>query len=113
MGNSHKLKKGDIVWCVLHGKDSVQDGIRPCLVLGNKNSLYYSTITQVIPISSKIKKTELPVHVVLENVLPQRSVLLTEQVQTVSKNAIKGFITSVGDSVLDKIKQALLLQLGF
>ena len=107
------LKKGDIVWASLSGHGSVQSGRRPCVVLGNEKSLKYSNVVQVIPISSKLKKVNLPVHIIIEEGLPKKSLLLVEQIQTIPQDNIGQYITNVGNEMLVGIEKAVKTQLGF
>ncbi len=76
-----------------HSGTSVQSGTRPVLVISNDVANRNSPIITVIPLSSKLKKLELPVHVVLmekdcemfRDEHLEDSILLVEQITTIDK----------------------------
>lgn len=76
-----------------HSGTSVQSGTRPVLVISNDAANRNSPVITVIPLSSKLKKLELPVHIVitaedckmLRNEHLEESVLLVEQITTIDK----------------------------
>lgn len=79
-----------------HYGTSVQSGNRPVLVISNDVANRNSPIITVIPLSSKLKKLELPVHIVLNegdcemlrNEHLEDSILLVEQITTIDKMAL-------------------------
>ena len=79
-----------------HYGTSVQSGNRPVLVITNDVSNRYSQTLTVIPMTSKMKKLELPTHVVLtkdhcEMLKAEQmedSVLLIEQITTIDRSAL-------------------------
>ena len=79
-----------------HYGTSVQSGNRPVLVITNDVSNRYSQTLTVIPLTSKMKKLELPTHVVLtkdhcEMLRAEQmedSVLLIEQITTIDRSAL-------------------------
>lgn len=76
-----------------HYGTSVQSGNRPVLVISNDVANRNSPIITVIPLSSKLKKLELPVHIVLteddcamlRDEHLEDSILLVEQITTIDK----------------------------
>lgn len=111
-----KVKKGEIYLVDL--KDTycnVQNGTRPCLIIQNNYGNDYSPTTIVVPITSKIKKTNMPVHVVVEKgISPHKSyeMILCESIITISKDQIKNYLRTVDDSVIKKVDEALEVSLG-
>lgn len=79
-----------------HYGTSVQSGNRPVLVITNDVSNRYSQTLTVIPLTSKMKKLELPTHVVLTKdhcemlraEQMENSVLLIEQITTIDRSAL-------------------------
>lgn len=79
-----------------HYGTSVQSGNRPVLVISNDVANRNSPIITVIPLSSKLKKLELPVHIVLteddcemlRDEHLEDSILLVEQITTIDKTAL-------------------------
>lgn len=76
-----------------HAGTSVQSGTRPVLVISNDVANRNSPVITVIPLSSKLKKLELPVHIVLtekecemlRDEHLEDSILLVEQITTIDK----------------------------
>ena len=76
-----------------HSGTSVQSGTRPVLVISNDVANRNSPVITVIPLSSKLKKLELPVHIVLtekecemlRDEHLEDSILLVEQITTIDK----------------------------
>lgn len=111
-----KVKKGEVYLVDL--KDTycnVQSGVRPCLIIQNNYGNDYSPTTIVVPITSKIKKTNMPVHVVVENGRsPHQSyeMILCESIITISKEQIKNYLRKFDDDVIKKVDEALAVSLG-
>ncbi len=63
MKNS-RFRKGEIyLFDLADSYINVQSGLRPCLIIQNELGNIYSPTVIVVPITTKIKKTDLPVHV--------------------------------------------------
>ena len=110
-----RISKFKVFWAELtEAGKHVQTGIRPVLVLGNDKSNRFSDVVTVVPISSKIEKSEtIPTHVVLENGLKKSSVILPEQIRTVPKGCLLGdciYTLNKDEEVL--VKNAIIKQLG-
>lgn len=104
-----KIKRGDVYFIQLYNKaEHVQDGKRPCVVIQNNKGNKFSSTLIVIPLTSKIKKTYLPVHVVLE----YETMALCECVLTISKNQIIRYIKSFDNKTMRKIDDALSVSMG-
>ena len=89
-----EIRFGDVVW-VDFGENSigsVQKGKRPAVVIQNDIGNKFSPTSIVVPITSAIKKLNMPCHKLLrctkENGLTEDSMVLGEQVQVVSKTDI-------------------------
>lgn len=86
-------KCGEIWMCNLSEKSgSVQNGYRPVFILSNNKNNLYSPTLNVIPITSKLRKRKLPVHVELldhrQYGLQVPSIMLIEQIMTISKHLL-------------------------
>lgn len=93
---------------------NVQSGVRPCLIVQNNIGNTYSSTIIVVPITTKIKKTNMPVHVVIEHgSSPKQSyeMVLCECILTVSKSQIKNYLRKVNDSVMNRVNKALKISL--
>ena len=98
-----EIRFGDVVW-VDFGENSigsVQKGKRPAVVIQNDIGNKFSPTSIVVPITSAIKKLNMPCHKLLrctkENGLTEDSMVLGEQVQVVSKTDIISKLGTLND----------------
>lgn len=107
---------GEIWMCHLSPKEgSVQSGYRPVFILSNDMNNTYSTTLNIIPITSKMNKRKLPVHVELWNHqkygLPVPSTMMVEQITTIDLVSLDKKVGAVRDSsTLSNIKKAISVQ---
>ena len=111
------LKRGDIVLVNLghHNGTSLQGGFRPAVVVQNSAQNAASATTIIAPLTSVLKKPNKPYHVVLGKrfTLRENSMLLAEQIRTISQTSIKETIGHIDDpAVLVSIDRALISTLG-
>lgn len=111
------LHRGDIVLVNFgnHNGNSLQEGIRPAVVIQNNLQNDSAPTTIVAPLTSVIKKADATYHVVLGKRfnLRKNSMLLTEQIKTISQTSIKGIIGYIDDpAVLTSIDRSLIKTLG-
>lgn len=92
-------------------KGSEQGGIRPAIIIQNDIGNKYSPTVIVCPVSSEIKKKELPTHVYLENWrtygLTKPSQVITEQIRTRDKAQLGDYIGCVDVDTMNKIDKAI------
>ena len=109
-------KCGEIWMCNLTTKEgSIQSGYRPVFILSNNKNNTYSPTLNIIPITSKMNKRKLPVHVELwkyqEYGLKTPSTLLIEQIMTVPVDFLDICIGEISDSkILNNICKAMEIQ---
>ena len=106
------MKCGDVIWTALpKGGIHVQAGVRPCIVLGNNAACKFSNVVTVVPLSTKISKSDkIPSHVIIG--LQQKSIALTEQIRTVNKNCLSGSpIYRLSEEEMESLSKALKSQL--
>jgi len=107
---------GEIWLCYLNTNEgSVQGGYRPVFILSNDKNNTYSTTLNVIPITSRMHKRKLPVHVELWNHhaygLNAPSTMLVEQIQTINIERLDRCIGAITDEdTLTDITNAILVQ---
>lgn len=110
------VKKGEVYLIDL--KDTycnVQSGKRPCVIIQNNYGNTHSPTVIVVPITTKIKKTYMPVHVVVEkaeNSNKDREMILCECILTVSKDQIINHLRTFDSEIMKKIDKALEVSLG-
>lgn len=112
-----KPRCGEIWMCNLADRSgSVQTGARPVFVLSNDKNNTFSPTLNVIPMTSRMGKNNLPIHVSLWDYrrygLNKPSVLLVEQITTVSLNSLSMKLGMIDDrETLIRIRRALEIQL--
>lgn len=103
-----------------HYGTSVQSGNRPVLVISNDVGNQYSRTVTVIPMTTKLKRMDMPTHIILTEedccmFRPQTlqdSVLLAEQITTIAKSALCGRLCRVTSRERkQEIEQAVAAQL--
>ena len=103
------LQRYDVVKAKIKYIDngSVQSKIRPYVIVSNPIGTKHATIITVMPLTSKIKKTNMPVHGCInandENGLSSYSMALGEQLITISKDEVKEKLGSVTTKVEKKL----------
>lgn len=94
----------------------MQGGVRPVIIISNDMNNRFSPTVQIIPLTSKGKKRNLPVHVsigAIENVLERESQALIEQLTTVDKAVLGIKKGSLPKDVISEIETAIRIQFGF
>ena len=112
----HKIiRRGDIFYADLgETVGSEQAGIRPVLVLQNDMGNVHSPTIIVAGITSKIKKLYIPTHVLLGYGfgLTEESMVMLEQITTIDKQRIRGYVGTVDSVTMNKIERAMQVSLG-
>ena len=106
-----EVKRGQIVMLDLPTvAGSVQNGLRPCVIISNNKANKFSPNVIAVPLTSRNKK-DMPTHYALQpskvNGLKVTSTILAEQILTVSKNAIKRIIGVVEDQHIDNVNKII------
>lgn len=108
-------KRLEIYYASLERKQgSVQYGFRPVLIVQNDIGNFYSESIIVVPITTSLKK-ELPTHVVVgkDEGLTEKSIILCEQITTISLYQLEEKIGEViSEETEEKIEQALAIAIG-
>ncbi len=113
-----KAKFGELYFADLQASGSVQGGRRPVLIVSNDTGNSHSTIVEVIPFSSRIRKADyMPTHVTVEansqNGLSMDSVALAEQVQTINQSQLRSRLGRLSHSDLVQVGRARRIQSPF
>ncbi len=111
-----KVKRGEIYYADLSPVvGSEQGGIRPVLILQNNVGNKHSTTTIVAPITSSLKKSNLPIHVFIENDidgLEKDSFVLLEQIKTLDCRRLKEYVGQLDEKTLLEVDKALMISFG-
>ena len=115
---------GDICFAYMNSKaeetqthSSVQSGLRPVLIAQNDIGNKYSTTVTVIPFTGKKKASYMPTHIAVDDFiecgLTYKSVLMVEQIQTISKNNVISHIGRLPEKYYPEIAKAINIQCPF
>lgn len=103
---------GEIYLMRFGGEGCEQAGLRPGLVFQNNMGNLHSPNIIALPITSSLKKSGQPTHVVLracDTGLKRDSMVLCENPERLSKTKIGRYITTLSDSYMRQIAEASLL----
>lgn len=109
-------KCGEIWMCNLCEKGgSVEAGYRPVFILSNNTNNIFSPTLNVIPLTSRIRKRKLPIHVPLWKYacygLSKPSLMLVEQVTTIKAEQLCARLGEICDrETLNQIYRAIQVQ---
>lgn len=110
------MKRGDIYYADLRPViGSEQGGIRPVLVIQNEMGNLHSPTVIVAAITSKLHKTSLPTHILLDSRqcdMIKDSVILLEQIRTIDKQRLKSQVCHLDDEMMQKVNRALKISLA-
>ena len=116
MNEDMRIRRGDIYFADLNPvRGSEQGGIRPVVIMQNNTGNRHSPTTQVVPLSTNVdKKADLPTHYKLPPVsgLDQPSIALAEQLATIDKSRLSGYIGHLDYFYLYGINKAVLISVG-
>ena len=111
-----EIRRGDIFYCDLNPyRGSEQGGVRPVLVIQNDTGNRHSPTVIIAAVTSKANvKAKLPTHYYLDagNGLVQPSLVLLEQIRTVDKRRLSGYIGRLDEEHIRGINHALAISIG-
>lgn len=84
------------------------------LILQNDVGNKYSPTTIVAPLTTKIGKALLPTHVLIEQQqgLTSASIVLLEQIRTIDKTRLRGFVGTLDQKTMREIGRAIEVSMG-
>lgn len=109
------IRRGDLFYADLNPVvGSEQGGIRPVLVIQNDVGNHFSPTVVAAAITSKKAKNSLPTHILLENVpgLAPTSLLLLEQLRTLDRKRLRGYIGRISKEKMLEVDAALAISIG-
>ena len=109
------IRRGDLFYADLNPVvGSAQGGIRPVLVIQNDVGNHFSPTVVVAAITSRKAKNSLPTHILLEDVpgLAPTSLLLLEQLRTIDRKRLHGYIGHISKEKMLEIDVALAISIG-
>lgn len=109
------IRRGDLFYTDLNPVvGSEQGGIRPVLVIQNDVGNHFSPTVVAAAITSRKAKNSLPTHILLENVpgLAPTSLLLLEQLRTIDRKRLRGYIGRISKEKMLEVDAALAISIG-
>lgn len=109
------VRRGDLFYADLNPVvGSEQGGIRPVLVIQNDVGNHFSPTVVAAAITSRKAKNSLPTHILLENVpgLAPTSLLLLEQLRTIDRKRLRGYIGRISKEKMLEVDAALAISIG-
>jgi len=109
------IRRGDVCWVEIEVKkgSKKQSGVRPVLVIANQKAIDNSPVIQCIPLTTKLKRLDLPTHVVLTSGnLREVTMALTEQLELIDKNELGEKQGSINAYDMRKINHSIVIQLA-
>ena len=109
------IRRGDLFYADLNPVvGSEQGGIRPVLVVHNDVGNHFSPTVVAAAITSRKAKNSLPTHILLENVpgLAPTSLLLLEQLRTIDRKRLRGYIGRISKEKMLEVDAALAISIG-
>ena len=86
---------------------SEQGGARPTLVISNNIGNFNAPTVIVLPLTSQLKNGQ-PTHVTITaDFLPKESVVLAEQIRTVSKGRLTDYLGRLSNEQMQAVEQAV------
>lgn len=117
-------QRGEVWFAELgeHPGTSVQEGCRPAFIMSNNMANTHSETVTVVPMTSKMKKPNLPTHVALASSDIEKrpvccsplepSMILAEQITTIGKSALKNCVGRICTEKTQEIEKAVETHLG-
>ena len=103
---------GDVYLVRLDGTGSEQSGLRPAVIFQNNIGNAYSPNVTVLPMTSRIKKSKQPTHVVIrsgDSGLLRDSMVLCENPVCVSKEKLGSYLATLSIEQMSMIAEANLM----
>lgn len=110
-----QVHRGELFYCDLGTTlGSEQGGIRPVLILQNDVGNRFSPTTIVAPLTTKLGKAVLPTHVLIKQQqgLTSDSIVLLEQIRTIDKNRLRGYVGTLDRDAMNEIGRAVEISMG-
>lgn len=115
-----EIKLGDIYFAKLPDKDKaqrgIQSGVRPVVVISNNKGNRFSPTVIIVPLTSKIKKTNMSTHCIIEanenNGLKRDSVALGECITTIPKTDLLQKIGELTATEADLVRGIIMFATG-
>ena len=119
MADVVKYGRGEIYWyktaqnkLYTNSTDHVQRKDRPVLIISNSVFNSNASLAAVLPLTTKLRKSNYATHVKLN--IPNRgeSMVLVEQIVTVNTSQLTDYVGTISEEKMREIEQGLMFHLG-
>lgn len=95
-------------------RGSIEGGVRPALIVQNNIGNQHGPTLIVVPLTRRLKRCHLPVHVLLrkEDGLPETSLALCEQITTINKSQASAFLAHLSSRSMERVTEGLKVSIG-
>lgn len=113
-----KVRRGQVWYTELKDmgeESSIQKGHRPVIVVSNNKNNKFSSVIQVVSLTSSKTKAVLPTHVKVKsnNIWAKEdSIVLCEQIISIDKESLLTYEGDVDYNTMDRINKGISIQLG-
>ncbi|HEX8166675.1 MAG TPA: type II toxin-antitoxin system PemK/MazF family toxin [Beijerinckiaceae bacterium] len=105
------MRRGDVWWVALEPAIGGEIGkTRPAVIVSNDRSNAQNNRVQIVPVTSNARRVY-PSEA-LVTVDGNLSKAVADQIRTVDKSRLRGFIGRIGDAEMHAVEGAVRLQLG-
>ena len=102
------MERGEVRWCILAPLDKE----RPALLLTNSDAIRFLNAVTVAPITSTIRPVPSQVQLSIEDGLMTDCAINLHNIQTVAKNKIGRYITTLSQQRMHEVDNAIRFALG-
>ena len=110
-----KITRGAIYYADLNPViGSEESGFRPVLIIQNNIGNKHSPTVMIAPITTKLYKgKKIPTHVPVKqfNKLRPNSIILLEQIRTIDKSRLTGYVCDLDETSIKKVDKAIKIAL--
>ena len=102
------MKRGEVYWYTFKSPDKR----RPVLILTRSAVIPYLNTVTIAPITSRIRDIPSEIFMTIDDGMPTDCAANFDNIQTVDKSKIGGFITRLSLERLEKVSEAIYFALG-
>lgn len=111
-----KYGRGMVYWADIpryENNPNVQSGMRPCIIVSNDIGNQFSKVVTVVPCTTNTDRNpEQVTHMILKLGRDEDSLVLCENIMTINKDLLKGFMGMLGPDLITELNKALSATLG-
>lgn len=114
MEEEWRCLRGDIYLADLgEPEGSIQGGVRPIVIVQNNKASRYSPTITYVPLTSRLKKRELPTHYLIRKApgLNKPSMVQAEQIGTKNRNCLIRYLGKVDGRQMRRVDRAIMVHL--